>query len=195
VLSPDGVVVPDVKRRLPGRGVWIEARREAVAEAVRRCVFSRGFRTQASAPETLAEDVDRLLLRAALERLSLANKAGLVTAGFEKAKVLLSKGEAAALLVASDGAADGRSKLEALAKKACHLHNEREVVDSLSSADLESALGRERAVYAALSPGRLSELFLTDAERLRAYRTGETPSATHREHQPDERTFARSEAV
>lgn len=195
VLAPDGTVVPDVRRRLPGRGVWIDARRESVAEAVRRRVFSRGLRAAASAPDTLADDVDRLLARAVLERLSLANKAGLVTAGFEKVRAALSRGEAAALVTASDGAADGQQKLLALAKRACHLHNGREVVDSLSSAELESALGRDRVVHAALSPGRLSELFLTDAERLRAFRTGETPSATHREHQPDERTFARSEAV
>jgi hypothetical protein len=195
VLGPDGTVVPDVKRRLPGRGVWILLDREKVAEAARKRVFSRGFRAQAKAPEGLAEDVDRLLARAALERLALANKAGLVTTGFEKVRALLSAGKAAALVSASDGAADGRERLVALAKKACHLHNEREVVDSFSSAELESALGRDRVVHIALSPGRLSELFLTDAERLRAYRTGKTLSATHREHQPDERTFARTEAV
>lgn len=195
VLSPDGVVVPDVKRRLPGRGAWIDASRDAVAQAVRKRVFSRAFREEARAPETLPEDVERLLVRAALERLALANKAGLVTAGFEKVRELLARGRAAALIAASDGALDGRQRLEALAKKASHLHNEREVVDSFSSAELESALGRERVVHAALSPGRLSELFLTDAERLRAYRTGETLSATHREHQPHERTFAGPEAV
>ncbi len=35
VLAPDGQVVPDLKRKLPGRGVWVQATAKAVAEAVR----------------------------------------------------------------------------------------------------------------------------------------------------------------
>ena len=195
VLGPDDTVVPDVKRRLPGRGVWIEARYDAVSEAVRKRAFNRGFRAPVNVHASLPDDVAQLLYRAALERLALANKAGLVTAGFEKVRARLASGDAAILVTASDGAADGREKLVALAKKACDLHNMRTVVEAFTSADLESALGRQRVVHAALSPARLSEFFLADAERLRAFRNGETLSATHREQQPDERTFARPEAV
>ena len=46
VIGPDGAVVPDLKRRLPGRGVWVTARREAVTEAVRRRLFGRGFKAE-----------------------------------------------------------------------------------------------------------------------------------------------------
>ena len=44
VVGPAGEVVPDVKRKLPGRGIWITATRAAVDEAVKRNVFARGFK-------------------------------------------------------------------------------------------------------------------------------------------------------
>ena len=34
VRGPDGQIVPDLARRLPGRGVWVDATRESVAAAV-----------------------------------------------------------------------------------------------------------------------------------------------------------------
>ena len=124
----------------------------------------------------------------------MAHKAGLVTAGFEKVRAALTAGQVYALILASDGAADGRQKVEALAKKASDLHNNGTVVDIVSSAELEHALGRERVVHVALAPGRLTELFLSDAARLRHYAFGETLPATHRE-QPDEHAFAGPLAV
>nr|WP_269751262.1 RNA-binding protein [Acuticoccus mangrovi] len=195
VLAPDGSVVPDIRRRLPGRGVWIDATHDSVASAVTKRAFARGFKAQVAASDGLADEVERLLRRAALERLAMAHKAGLVTAGFEKVRAVLSEARTVGLIVAADAAADSRQKLETLAKKACDLHNKRNVVDGFSSIELESTLGRERVVFAALAPGRLSELFLTDTERLHAYRNGGTRSVPHREHQPDEHTFAGPLAV
>src|SRR4029077_5955153 len=42
VVSPQGEVIPDLKRKLPGRGLWVSASHRAVAEAVRRNQFSKG---------------------------------------------------------------------------------------------------------------------------------------------------------
>jgi len=190
VLSPEGVVTPDIRRRLPGRGVWIDARRESVAAAGRRA-FSRGFRTGASVPDCLADDVADQLRRAALQRLALAQKAGLVTCGFEKVRERLMAGPVAGLVMAADGAQDGRRKLTALAKKARHLHNDRVVDTAFSSAELESTLGRERVVHVALSPGRASDHFFTDALRYTAFESGQPHGADDRK-QPDEHMFAGS---
>lgn len=194
VLSPDNAAVPDLRRRLPGRGVWVDATRDSVALAVRKRAFSRGFKEQVETPERLVADVEALLVRAALERLAFCHKAGLATAGFEKVRAALGGGPVAGLIFASDGADDARRKVEALAKKASHLHNYVTVVDMFSSAELEGTLGRERVVHAALAPGRLSELFILDAERLRVYRFGGTHVTTHPD-QPDERLFAGPLAV
>ena len=47
VLAPDGTVTPDLKRKLPGRGVWVTARRKEIAEAVKKRAFTRGFKAEA----------------------------------------------------------------------------------------------------------------------------------------------------
>src|ERR1700704_4248478 len=65
VVSPQGEVVADLKRKLPGRGLWVSASRQAVAEAVRRNQFSRGFRRDVRAAPTLPpETKNRLAPRA-----------------------------------------------------------------------------------------------------------------------------------
>ena len=84
VLGPDGAVVPDLKEKLPGRGVWVTAAQDTVAKAAKRNVFARALKTEAKVPEGLAGQVDRLLADAALSALGLANKAGEAVFGHAK---------------------------------------------------------------------------------------------------------------
>src|SRR6185436_1820950 len=106
VVAPSGDVIPDLKRKLPGRGLWVQASRRTVAEAVRRHQFSRGFKRTVRAAATLRVDT---------EALPMAAKAGQVISGFAKVEGLLEQGRAEALIHASDGAADGIRKLDAIA--------------------------------------------------------------------------------
>ena len=89
VLSPQGEVVPDLKRKLPGRGMWITASKAWVAEAVRRNQFSRGFKRDVRAASGLAADTESLLVRSAVEALAMAAKAGQVVSGFAKVEEAL----------------------------------------------------------------------------------------------------------
>ena len=109
-LGPDGSVVPDIRRKLPGRGVWTRLSFETVSRAAAKQAFSRAFRAKAEAPASLAETVDALLERDALQSLSIANKAGLVVAGAFKVDSAIEAGGVVALIQASDGAADGAAK-------------------------------------------------------------------------------------
>src|ERR1700736_2581971 len=119
VVSPTGEVVPDIKRKLPGRGLWVSASRQTVAEAVRRHQFSRGFKRDVRVAESLAADTETLLARAAVEALAIAAKAGQVISGFAKVEAALAdrkeRAAIAGLVHASDGASDGIRKLQALA--------------------------------------------------------------------------------
>src|SRR6266705_5923939 len=49
VVGPDGIV-PDLKRKLPGRGVWVTATRAAVSAAVERKAFGRAFKREVTVP-------------------------------------------------------------------------------------------------------------------------------------------------
>jgi predicted RNA-binding protein YlxR (DUF448 family) len=173
-LSPDGVVVPDIRRKLPGRGVWILGRREHVAQAVKKQAFSRGFRTRAAAADDLAAQVDALLEQDALQFLSIVNKAGLVIAGATKVEAAIQAGGVVALFRASDGSRDGAAKLEGrlrstLGERAAQVAR----INLFSSAQLDLALGRANVIHAALNEGEASTAFLERLRRLACYRFGE----------------------
>jgi uncharacterized protein len=173
VLSPQGEVVPDLKRKLPGRGLWITASRARVAEAVRRNQFSRGFKRDVRAAQSLASDTENLLVRSAVEALAMAAKAGQVVAGFAKVEEALTGGLARGLIHASDGAADGIRKLDAIVGQRAGNHGESPVfpvVTALTSAQLDLALGRANVIHAALLAGPAGKTFLSRSQILVRYR-------------------------
>src|SRR5260221_12918638 len=94
VVAPSGDVIPDLKRKLPGRGLWVEASRRTVAEAVRRNQFSRGFKRSVRAAATLAADTEALLARSAIDALAMAAKAGQGISGFSKVEAALTQRQA-----------------------------------------------------------------------------------------------------
>ena len=110
-VGPDAQVVPDILGRLPGRGIYVAADRDAITKAASKGLFSRAARQVVKAPDGLAEQVEALLARRVIELLSLARKAGQAVTGYEKVKDWLVKGQAIALVQASDGSERGKSKL------------------------------------------------------------------------------------
>jgi len=178
-LSPDGSVVPDIRRKLPGRGVWTRLSFETVRRAAAKQAFSRAFRARAAAPASLAEAVDALLERDALQALSIANKAGLALAGAFKVDSAIEAGQIAALIQASDGAADGAAKrARALRANLGPAADAVARVDLFTSGQLDLALGRANVIHAALKHGAASSAFLARADRLRRYREGEADAAS-----------------
>ncbi|WFU72552.1 MULTISPECIES: RNA-binding protein [unclassified Bradyrhizobium] len=173
VVSPDGQIVPDLKRKLPGRGMWITASREAVAEAVRRHQFSKAFKRELRTPQTLPADIEALLVRSVTEALGIAAKAGQVVAGFGKVESALREGTVEALIHASDGAADGIRKLDTLARQNAGNRGAKPpipVVTALKSVELDLALTRSNVIHAALLAGPASKSFLSRSQMLVRYR-------------------------
>jgi predicted RNA-binding protein YlxR (DUF448 family)/ribosomal protein L30E len=163
VLAPDGTIVPDLAGRLPGRGLWLMARRDIVAAAVTKRLFARAARRPVIVDDGLADRVEMLLAKRCLDHIGLARRAGRAVMGFAKVQAALQAGKVAVLVAAADGAADGRGKLKALAPSL-------PLVERLKSAELGAAFGREHVVHAALLPGRLADAFLADAARLGGFR-------------------------
>jgi uncharacterized protein len=177
VVAPSGEVIPDLKRKLPGRGLWVSASHQAVAEAVRRHHFSRGFKRDVRVAAALVGDTEQLLVRSAIDALAMAAKAGQVVSGFGKVEDALRQRLAPilvqALIHASDGAADGIRKLDALVRQNAGINDEsREipVVTALTSEQLDLALGRSNVIHAALLAGPASKTFLTRSQILVRYR-------------------------
>jgi uncharacterized protein len=172
VVGPDGEVVADVKSKLPGRGIWVTATRDALLEAVKRKAFSRGFKRDVRLPPDLVDRTERLLERAVLDALAMAGKAGLVAAGFGKTESALDHEDVVGLLHAAGGASDGIRKIEAASRRR-RSEAPPVVIGFLNSAQLDLALNRPNVVHAALLAGPASETFLARCRRLERFRTGD----------------------
>ena len=111
VLSPEGVVFPDLASKVPGRGIWVTADRAAIAKAAAKGLFARAAKAPATAPEGLVDLVETGLAKRVVELISLVRKSGRSVCGFEKVKDWLADGRAKVLLQASDGSERGKGKL------------------------------------------------------------------------------------
>jgi predicted RNA-binding protein YlxR (DUF448 family) len=164
VVGPEDRLVPDVAGKLPGRGIWVGARRELLQRAVAKQAFSRAARQSVVVDPDLPAQVDRLVERQCLDLLGLARRAGVAAAGFDKVEAMLRRGRVGALIAACDGAEDGRGKLRRLAPDA-------PLVTALSAASLAEAMGREGViVHAAIAEGKLAGRFVAASERLAGLR-------------------------
>ena len=171
VVGPGSHVVPDVKRKLPGRGLWITGTREAVVEAVKSNVFARGFKQAVRVSPDLAATAEQMLERAALDALAIAGKAGLVAAGSGKVEAALGREDLAALIHAADAAAHGTRKIDAaLQRKMPEKPREIAIIDLFSGGQLDLALNRPNVVHAALLAGPGAATFLARVARLKRFR-------------------------
>jgi predicted RNA-binding protein YlxR (DUF448 family) len=166
VAGPDGVVVPDLGRKLPGRGMWVEASRASVDAAVKKNLFSRSAKAPLRPAADMSDTLDGLLTRRCLDQLGLARREGVLISGFEKSAAAIRSGKAAWLVEAYDGAADGRGKLLALAR-----HQTTRVCGVFGADDLSLALGLENAIHTVLLHGGRADRWTLEVERLAGFRS------------------------
>lgn len=170
VVAPTDEVMADLKRKLPGRGLWLTTSRDAVEEATRRGLFAKGFKRQVRAASTLGSDTEALLVRGLIDALAMAAKAGQVVNGFSKVERVLQERRAAVLIHACDGAEDGIRKLAGTARAVAGDGPELPVMDSLTSDELDLALGRSNVIHAALTAGPANAQVLSRCQTLVRYR-------------------------
>jgi hypothetical protein len=166
VVGPEGDAVPDLARRLPGRGMWLKAERAIVEQAVAKKAFSRAARTAVKAAADLPQRIETLLLDRVLEDLSRARRAGRAVAGFVKVEQMVGRRRAGLAIVASEADGDGLAKLEASGV----------AIERLGDAALLGGVfGRDQAVYVALARDDASGQFIhriaSGAARWRRYRS------------------------
>ena len=168
VPAPDGSVAPDLARKLPGRGLWVEASRASVETAVKKNLFARSAKAPLKPAADLADMVEKLLVRRCLDQLGLARREGVLISGFEKSAAAIRGGRAAWVVEAADGAADGRGKLLALAK---HPSPPPKICGAFTAEDLSLALGLENAIHAVLLTGGRADRWTIEVERLAGFRS------------------------
>ncbi|MGE0046626.1 MAG: RNA-binding protein [Hyphomonadaceae bacterium] len=167
-LAPDSAIVPDVAAKLPGRGVWVRATREAVNQAVKRDAFSRSLKEKTRAPADLADQVEALLAKRCLELVGLMRRAGALASGFDSVEAQIRAARPFAVIEAEDGAEDGREKIMRLALGlwggAPHL------TGCFRAQELGVALGRDHVVHALVLQERMALRWAAEIGRLSGFR-------------------------
>jgi uncharacterized protein len=174
VVAPSGEAVPDLKRKLPGRGIWITATRPALAEAIRRGAFARSFGRPVKIAPDLIEASGCLLERSALDALAIAGKAGQVVTGFRKVEAALTRDQVIAMLHAREAAADGIRKIAGAMRRRTEADGrEIAVISAFAVEQLSLALGRPNVVHAALLAGPAAQTFLARSALNDRFRAGD----------------------
>ena len=163
VRAPGGEVVPDLARKLPGRGVWVSLNRQILAEVLRKKLFSRGFSAETTVPADLPERVSKQLRQQALSLLSLAKKAGEAVTGFMKVEEMAGRGRAKLLFHAVEAQPDGCRKLDK------YLQPGMEKIVLFHSSELDLAFGRSNVIHAAVAKGGLADKLLLTIRRIETF--------------------------
>jgi predicted RNA-binding protein YlxR (DUF448 family) len=167
-LAPDGVLVPDVAAKLPGRGVWVGASRSRVERARLKKSFAQALKAPVTIAEDLADQVAAALARRCLDLLGLSRRAGAVAIGATQVEAAIRAKPSSLLLEAADGAEEGREKLMSL-----HIGlwgAPPPAAGCFDSAELGMALGRDRVIHACLLQERLALVLAAEIGRLAGFR-------------------------
>ena len=155
VAGPDGAVVPDLKRNLPGRGCWVTARRDLVDKAVAKKLFRRGLKQEVSADLELGALVDHLIARRALGQLGLTRKAGGAVTGHAQVDKAVRSGMAIAVLHDPSAAADGVRKIDQARTFVRRMEGpDIPAFKSFAEGELDLALGAGNVIHAAILDGQ-----------------------------------------
>jgi predicted RNA-binding protein YlxR (DUF448 family) len=168
VATPAGAVVPDVAQKLPGRGMWVSASRDAIVKATSKGLFSKAAKAPLLMPPSLVDDVERLLVKRLQDHLGLAKRAGVLVLGFQKVEEAFRdrSRKIDVLIEASDSGPADRAKLIKWAQRVGSVS----VVGCLSAEEIGLALGRESVVHAALTSHPLAARIIAEAKRLGGFR-------------------------
>jgi uncharacterized protein len=170
VVGPDAALVPDLREKLPGRGIWVSADRAALDKAVSKNLFARAARQPVVVPEELTDRIEAGMADRVVELLSLARKAGGAVAGYEKVKDWLEKDQAQVLIQASDGSERGKTKLRPP-------RGDGRFIGCLTARELGLAFGRENVIHGALAAGGLTARVVEEAAKLSGLRKNDGGNA------------------
>ncbi len=158
-LGPDNLVIPDFKRRLPGRGVWVHCARSCLNKAIAGNLFAKSLKCKVKPAPELEQMVERLLRVSGLQAVSLARKAGALVTGMEKVSEALKKHNVAFVLEAIDAGADGTEKVARLSKGL-------QIYKLFTSEELDSALDKANTIHAAFLKSEIADMVRREFNRL-----------------------------
>ena len=165
-IGPDGQVLPDLKSKFGGRGVWVAANRAAVEIAASKGHISRSAKRKVDSPEGLANMIEQGLRGSLLGMMGMARRAGKLHSGFENVRSFVRENPPAWRIAASDAARDGRNKIRVLSKAPW---NATPILGCFTAQELGKAIGMDDATHCAIAEGKLAKSFTVTALKLRGF--------------------------
>lgn len=157
VRSPQGEIVSDPQRRLPGRGVYLCYDRGCIRNAVTQGQFQRGFRTtvQDISEDKLLETLNLQLQEQLAGLIAMSRKSGGLLVGASQVIDRLGREPFAVIVLAKDVSTGRADKICAKAR-ACNV----EVVRHMTKDQLGHLVGKSESSALGLRPGGLAKSFM-----------------------------------
>ncbi|MBE6453689.1 MAG: DUF448 domain-containing protein [Alphaproteobacteria bacterium] len=149
-ILPDNTVVPDFKKKLPGKGFYTLNSRSVLLKAINNNLFAKASKSNAKVSLCLIEQVEHILNKQALDIVSLARKAGILILGMDKVKEAIKKGNVAFLHEAINAGEDGHNKILTIAKNI-------EIFNLFKIEELDKELARENTVHLAFVKSNMAQ--------------------------------------
>ena len=163
-VGPDGVVYPDYRARLPGRGAWVDPDRACVERLERQGkILQRAFKGPVKTAGLL-ERVQAANHKAVEDALSLAARSGLLQGGKERVRASLSQERAIALLLAADTSPRLKEDLRSRTREILTVELPHDKVS------LGAHIGRGPRAALVVGRGRVGQNLLQELRRLQALR-------------------------
>jgi hypothetical protein len=163
-ISPDGLVLPDIFARAPGRGAWLCVSRAeleaAMAKGKLKGALARAYKgAPLTVPDDLAQRIEDALRKALLDRLGLEMRAGHLVLGSDRLAEHARGGVLELLLHAADASEDGAKKLDQAWRVGREMEGsgERGIRLPLDRTALSVALGRDNVVHLGVGSHKAAE--------------------------------------
>ena len=159
VLTPDNKIVPDLYKKLPGKGIYVSVSYKLLEHAIQKNLFAKVVKKNVKVNGELLQMVENVLHKNALSVISLAKKAGNVVIGMEKVLEEIKSDKVDFLLIAKDAGADGCKKLQ-------YKIENMKVYNLFCVEELDTALDKVNTVYLAFLKGGMSKMVQDNFEKL-----------------------------
>lgn len=174
VVSPSGEILPDIKRNLPGRGVYILARKYLINKAITSSCLVNHFAHKLNKKNmslTINPDtpdlIEKLLINKAVKSLSLGRKAGKITYGFNNCDKAIREHKVARMLHTIGTSSDSVNKISQ-AIFASKIDVKQEFI--FTESDLEKAFGDLNIMHVAILHGNTTKYIVKNIDKLHIYR-------------------------
>ncbi|MBE6452620.1 MAG: RNA-binding protein [Alphaproteobacteria bacterium] len=162
VAIPDGTIVPDFKKRLPGKGIYVSISKTMLNKAIKNNLFSKALKQKVNPIENLENMVEDILRLSSLKSISLARKAGFMISGLDKVSDAIKKNKVAFLLEAYNAGTDGTEKISRLAGNI-------QIYRLFTTEELDKALDKTNTVHCAFLKSEMSNAVSREFDRLNQF--------------------------